>query len=74
MKHLNHPIMGDTTYGNGSEGTERQMLHAYSLKFTHPTKNIEMRVIAPLPEDFKRAARHVGIDISKIESEIKDGE
>lgn len=74
MKHLNHPIMGDTTYGNGSEGAERQMLHAYSLKFTHPTKNIEMRVIAPLPEDFKRAARHVGIDISKIESERKDGE
>lgn len=74
MKHLNHPIMGDTTYGNGSEGAERQMLHAYSLKFTHPTKNIEMRVIAPLPEDFKRAAKHVGIDISKIESERKDGE
>lgn len=74
MKHLNHPIMGDTTYGNGSEGAERQMLHAYSLKFTHPTKNIEMRVIAPLPEDFKKASKHVGIDISKIESEIKDGE
>lgn len=74
MKYLNHPIMGDTTYGNGSEGADRQMLHAYSLKFTHPTKNIEMRVVAPLPEDFKKAAKSVGVDISKIESEIEYGE
>lgn len=71
MKHLNHPIMGDTTYGNGNDGADRQMLHAYRLKFIHPTKNTEMTVIAPLPEDFKRAAKHVGVDISKIESEIK---
>ncbi len=74
MKYLNHPIMGDTTYGNGSEGVARQMLHAYSLKFTHPTKNVEMKVVAPLPEDFKKAARTVGVDISRIESEKKDGE
>ena len=73
MKHLNHPIMGDTTYGNGNDGADRQMLHAYRLKFIHPTKNTEMTVIAPLPEDFKRAAKHVGVDISKIESEIKNG-
>ena len=73
MKYLNHPIMGDTTYGNGSDGADRQMLHAYRLKFTHPTKNTEMTVIAPLPEDFKRAPKHVGVDISKIESEIKNG-
>lgn len=28
MKHLNHPIMGDTTYGNGNDGADRQMLHS----------------------------------------------
>lgn len=74
MKYLNHPIMGDTTYGNGSEGADRQMLHAYSLKFMHPITDKEMFVIAPLPEDFKKAAKYVGVDISKIESENRDGE
>lgn len=57
MKYLNHPIMGDITYGNGSEGVDRQMLHAYTLKFTHPTKDMEMRVVAPLPEDLKKLQR-----------------
>ncbi|MGY0395573.1 RluA family pseudouridine synthase [Fusobacterium sp.] len=74
MKYLNHPILGDSTYGNESEGIKRQMLHAYSLNFTHPTKNTKMLAVADLPEDFKRAAKHVGLDISKIESEKRDGE
>lgn len=74
MKYLNHPIVGDTTYGNGTEVANRQMLHAYRLKFTHPTKGEEMIVIAPLPEDFKKVARVVGLDILKIEREAQDGE
>lgn len=73
MKYLNHPIVGDTTYGNGSDVANRQMLHAYKLKFTHPTKNTEMVVVAPLPEDFKKVAKSLGVDISKIESEVRDG-
>ncbi|WP_027128628.1 RluA family pseudouridine synthase [Fusobacterium perfoetens] len=68
MKYLNHPIMGDSTYGSGNDGADRQMLHSYSLKFTHPTKNIEMIVIAPLLDDFKKVAKSVGLDISKIEN------
>ena len=72
MKYLNHPIMGDTIYGNESEGANRQMLHAYNLKFNHPLKNKLMNMLAPLPEDFKKAAKHVGLDISKIESEIEN--
>lgn len=69
MKSLNHPILGDATYGNGSDKIGRQMLHAYSLKFNHPIDNHEMKVIAPLPEDFKAAANSVGLDITKIEGE-----
>lgn len=67
MKSLNHPILGDSTYGNGQDKVNRQMLHAYSLKFNHPIDNTEMTVIANLPEDFKGAAKSVGLDISKIE-------
>lgn len=69
MKSLNHPILGDTTYGSPSDKAKRQMLHAYSLKFNHPIDNHEMKIMAPLPEDFKAAANSVGLDITKIEGE-----
>lgn len=66
MKSLNHPILGDSTYGNSSDGIDRQMLHAYRLKFTHPISKKEMVVTAPIPEDFKRALKLAGLDIEKI--------
>lgn len=66
MKSLNHPILGDATYGNSTDGIDRQMLHAYRLKFTHPISKKEMVVTAPIPEDFKRALKFAGLDIEKI--------
>ncbi|MEG0398064.1 MAG: RluA family pseudouridine synthase, partial [Cetobacterium sp.] len=33
MKYLNHPILGDAVYGNGTDIAKRQMLHSYYLKF-----------------------------------------
>ena len=66
MKSLNHPILGDATYGNSTDGIDRQMLHAYRLKFTHPISKKEMVVTAPIPEDFKRATKFAGLDIEKI--------
>ena len=69
MKYLNHPILGDSTYGNSTDGVKRQMLHAYRLKFIHPITGEEMVVTAPLPEDFKQAVKKVGLDISKVEVE-----
>ena len=66
MKSLNHPILGDATYGNSTDGIARQMLHAYRLKFTHPISKKDMVVTAPIPEDLKRAAKFAGLDIEKI--------
>lgn len=66
MKSLNHPILGDATYGNSTDGIDRQMLHAYRLKFTHPISKKEMVITAPIPEDFKRALKFAGLDIEKI--------
>ena len=66
MKSLNHPILGDATYGNSTDGIARQMLHAYRLKFTHPISKKDMVVTAPIPEDFKRALKFAGLDIDKI--------
>ena len=36
MKSLNHPILGDATYGNINSLANRQMLHAFKLEFIHP--------------------------------------
>ncbi|MFC1496577.1 RluA family pseudouridine synthase [Candidatus Margulisiibacteriota bacterium] len=50
LKHLGHPIIGDVVYGKGGTG---QLLHAYKLKFIHPTTQKEMEFTAEMPEDMK---------------------
>ncbi len=51
MKHLGYPILGDTLYG-GPRPPERQMLHAWTLGFTHPRTGQPTTLRAPLPLDF----------------------
>ena len=57
LKAIGHPIVGDPVYGSGSVNRgsklERQFLHAYQLKFTHPTTGNVLNLEAPLPEDLK---------------------
>lgn len=50
---LNHPIVGDETYGNKKEKIKAkgQMLHAYSLKFIHPVTKKEMNFFK-LPDEY----------------------
>lgn len=54
------PIVGDRTYGNGTDALKRVstestrlMLHAHKLTFRHPVENREVVVEAPLPAEFK---------------------
>jgi 23S rRNA pseudouridine1911/1915/1917 synthase len=53
-----YPVLGDKKYaGTGNElslSQPRQMLHAYRLIFPHPKTREAIRVLAPLPPDFKR--------------------
>ena len=61
MKYINHPVIGDTQYG-GPETIDgktyaRQMLHAYSVTFTHPKTCKEVQFTAPLPEDMEQINR-----------------
>jgi 23S rRNA pseudouridine1911/1915/1917 synthase len=49
--HLGAQILGDDLYGKGSSAISRHALHAYSLEFTHPKTNKEIRISAPLPSD-----------------------
>lgn len=57
MQHIGTPILGDAIYGNISMnkkwGAERQMLHAASLKFTHPITLEALHFSASIPKDMQ---------------------
>ena len=66
LKYLNHPIIGDETYGSKSDKFTRQMLHSYRLKFNHPITGEKMKIFGPIPEDFQKCLKHFNLDINKI--------
>src|SRR5579863_1938405 len=57
LKAIGHPVVGDTVYGSAHTRREplvqRQFLHAYQLKFQHPTTGVVIELEAPLPEDLQ---------------------
>ncbi len=58
-----HPVLGDKTYGKKTNINfaqkiihfNRQMLHAYCLKFKHPINGQTLEFTAPMPEDMRKA-------------------
>ncbi len=60
FKHLSHPIIGDTTHGNGEHnrffrrqfGCRRLLLAATELSFVHPYSGLPLTVQATLADDF----------------------
>ena len=50
---IHHPVVGDPVYGKKKDrcGSGRQMLHAESLEFLHPTQNKNIYITAPWPAD-----------------------
>ena len=60
MAHAGYPVMGDPTYSRRpagfwrDAGITRQLLHAYRLRFQHPTTHRQVTVAAPVPEDITR--------------------
>jgi len=58
LKHISHPIVGDTTYGRGEHnrlfrqltGLQRLWLLARAIAFPHPRTGQELRLAAPLDE------------------------
>lgn len=59
LKHLAHPVIGDTRYGDGRHNrlfrdclaTNRLLLVARRLEFAHPVTGEPVAVEAPLPAD-----------------------
>lgn len=62
MKHIFHPIVGDTKHGRGEHNIlfrekfecHRLLLHANRVKFIHPLSKKEMNIHAPLDVMFQR--------------------
>ncbi len=53
MKHIGHPVVGDTLYGKESLLINRQALHCYEMKFKHPVTNEDIVITCPMPEDMR---------------------
>lgn len=67
MAHIAHPIIGDTTYGDGHHNRamrahldiHRLMLMAVRLRFPHPVSNESMTITAPPDDDFQRVCHRL---------------
>jgi tRNA pseudouridine65 synthase len=61
LKHLSHPVLGDTRFGSGEHNRacrtrfalHRLALHAAKLSFEHPATGQRIAVRAPLPADLE---------------------
>lgn len=70
MKHIFHPIVGDTTYGDGKHNRffrehfdcHRLALAATRLTFTHPYTGEPVGITAPLDDEFQRVVKVLGWD------------
>lgn len=65
LEEIGHPVLGDKQYGGAAplppelRLVERQMLHAYSIRFISPLDNQLIKAEAPLPSDFKAWMRRL---------------
>jgi 23S rRNA pseudouridine1911/1915/1917 synthase len=67
LKHLGHPIAGDSTYGAAStSGAPRVALHARRLAFAHPAHGERVEFVAPLPDDLRSFWERLGGDVPPI--------
>ena len=57
LKAIGHPVLGDEVYGSGhiqqDRKLQRQFLHAYQLRFIHPSTGNVIELEAPLPLDLQ---------------------
>lgn len=68
MKHIFHPIVGDTTHGDGRHnrlfrerlGCARLLLMSAELAFLHPETGAPVRIRAPLDAEFSRVVARFG--------------
>jgi tRNA pseudouridine65 synthase len=70
MKHIFHPVVGDTTYGDGKQNDffrsrfncHRLLLHAQEIEFIHPGSGLLVRIQAPLDQAYSALLASLGWD------------
>lgn len=72
LAFLKHPVVADEMYGKkGNElGLARQFLHAYRIRFLHPTTGQELTFTTPLPADLSSALQVAGIHAGAAEFDV----
>ena len=65
---IGHPVVGDATYGRrpavaAALGAGRPLLHAATLRFTHPVTGQRVHLDEPPPQDLVAACAQVGITV-----------
>jgi tRNA pseudouridine65 synthase len=76
MAHLRHPIIGDTTHGDGKQnkffrehfGINRLWLIAKSLQFTHPVTQQPMHIETELEAEWLDIFAAFGWDDDQLSS------
>lgn len=74
LKHLFHPIMGDTNYGDLHQnraltehtGCDRLFLHSNALKFIHPKTLQKIEINAPLDSQWQQLFLQFGWNFSQF--------
>lgn len=67
MKHISHPILGDTNYGKTTHNQlfrnhfscHRLMLHATEISLTHPSQGVKLNIKAPYTECFDKVIQQM---------------
>ena len=67
LKHINHPVIGDSTYGDGKHNrffrnhfrSRRLLLASLELELNHPRTGHILRLSAPLDESFKKLIEQI---------------
>lgn len=70
MKHIFHPIIGDTTYGDGPHNrffrehleSNRLLLAAVALNLKHPHTGLPLSINAQLEHSFSNVLRRLGLN------------
>jgi len=79
LKHLQRPVIGDTTYGDGKEnrlfrerfGLMRLALHAAELTFPHPRTEELLVIRAPFTSDLARPLAAMGFPVDPISGQFE---
>ncbi len=74
---IDHPVVGDRTYGGPVADVERPWLHSWRLSFLHPLSREMVEGVAPLPADLAASLAELGKPaVGSLDelAEISDGD